>query len=366
MAGKIIDAWDDLNDIRGRMADPTDTTPRVQAARATCDAYGSAPGPVAGALSVVGASTLPLDYACQPYWDDRGYDAPQEAPPFSGGQCPGVLYRVTVTSDLFGEQVISSSRRGPILPGGNRNQGTESSPSWFGFYLYGPNQTEGQIYDGANDNQNGRVVSVERVDELPDDCGNPPPSPQPGANPPPSTPIGSPVDRPVHGTPTPVTVLPPARDPFGVPFWPVEVGDEPYYVKPGPGTPDPVDEQPEPSIGDPMDVDGSGEEDSDPDDEETKPTLLGYRFEVRELSSGFQSVIPGTNPRVYSRIVGSIQLKMSAGDAVFYSDNLQITSQEGSIVKSHPTLRVVGCAYNVLPDLAGLTLYEIRGKDDDN
>jgi hypothetical protein len=121
-----------------------------------------------------------------------------------------------------------------------------------------------------------------------------------------------------------------------------------------------------PSLGPAIDVDGSGEVDADPEDELDSPALLGYRFTVRDDAPQFQSVIPGTNPAIYSRIVGSLQLILRGENGTFYSDNLQITSQEGSIVKQHPTLQVVGCVYNVLPNLAGLTLREIRGKDDDS
>jgi hypothetical protein len=140
------------------------------------------------------------------------------------------------------------------------------------------------------------------------------------------------------------------------------VGTEPY----DPTNPDARPKPAPPSIGEPIDVGGSGEVDADPEDEDVKLDLLGYRFEVRDNAPQFQSVIPGTSPRIYSRVVGSVQLILRGENGTFYSDNLQITSQEGSIVKQHPALQVVGCVYNVLPNLVGLTLYEIRGKDDDS
>jgi hypothetical protein len=167
------------------------------------------------------------------------------------------------------------------------------------------------------------------------------------------------------GDPFIVTPRPPEIGPNG-PYFPVETpfGDVPFF----PGNPDVGLPAPPPSQGPPVDVEGSGELDAEPsgDEDAEDSVLLGYRFAVRDNAPQFQSVIPGTNPRIYSRTVGSLQLKLRGQDGVFYSDNLQITSQEGSIVKQHPTLQVVGCSYNVLPNLVGLTLYEIRGKDDDS
>ena len=344
-----------------------------RAARAMCDAY--ADNPVAGAM--ISASNQPfgvgMRYGCGPYWQGPdGYTpptAPTEEPQFSGGQCPGVSYRVfreSSSSSVSEQQVTNpSTYQGPISSAFTK---TGEDDRQFRCFTYGPNQTEKCYQGSAPGGELDPVLNitrVERVDGNPDDCGDPPPEyvpPQPGS-PPPGRGYGDPRDIGEPGEPYIITPRPPVIGPDGQPTVPVDTPTGPVDFRPDGTDPAPGGE---PSIGEPIDVDGSGEVDEDPDDELTKPSLLGYRFTVRDSAPQFQSVIPGTSPRIYSRVVGSLQLILRGENGTFYSDNLQITSQEGSIVKSHPTLKVVGCVYNVLPNLTGLTLREIRGKDDDS
>lgn len=347
---------------------------RGRAARAMCDAYAS--NPTAGAM--ISASNQPfgvgMRYGCGPYWQGPdGYQPPSEAsesPAFTGGQCPGTIYTVsTIRGDdtgLFRPQVTGLV--GPISSISYTREPIENEPTRT-FIRMDVVAANGSFFDQltylhAPDSPPSTSPDVAATSG-PDDCGDPPPQyipPTPGS-PPPGRDYGDPRDIGEPGSPYIITPRPPVIGPDGQPTVPVDTPTGPVDFRPDGTDPAPGGD---PVIGEPVDVDGSGEVSEDPDDELTKPTLLGYRFTVRDATPQFQSVIPGTSPRIYSRVVGSLQLVLRGENGTFYSDNLQITSQEGSIVKSHPTLKIVGCVYNVLPDLAGLTLREIRGKDDDS
>jgi len=366
-------AWDGFN----RFRDAAKSGEGIEGgvARAVCDAYAGRPDVVNAATNVTNpAFGIVAREGCKPYWDGPdGYTPPTEPGeglPFEGGQCPGVPYTVfrTRTSTSTGQPIENDvgDYDGPVTISTPENPLNQVGDPLESLWVY-------TINEGRPDEQDFQTVSdgppsfrLERVDGLPDDCGDPPATPIPSlpGSPPSGTGFGEPRD-----------VAPPGSDPFVVtprlpelgpdgPYFPIDTpfGTEPY----DPTNPDARPKSEPPSVGPPIDVDGAGEVEADPEGDDTKPTLLGYRFEVRDNAPQFQSVIPGTSPRVYSRVVGSVQLVLRSGSGTFYSDNLQVTSQEGSIVKSHPTLDVVGCVYNVLPSLEGLTLYEIRGKDDDS
>lgn len=366
-------AWDGFN----RFRDAAESGEGIEGgvARAVCDAYAGQPAVVNAATNATNpAFGAVAREGCKPYWDGpEGYDAPtapSEESPFEGGQCINVAYDVSVAWSFPGEpaQSFTNTFTGPIgLDVGSEDLGGGST-RYFGAIVFRAGQfNEGRsfAYQTNAEPENAlSITGVARVDGNTDDCGNPDPvfvPSQPGS-PPAGTGFGNPRDVGPPGSPFVVTPRLPELGPDG-PYFPVDtpVGVEPY----DPTNPDARPKSDPPSVGPPIDVDGAGEVDVDPEDEDVKPTLLGYRFEVRDNSPQFQSVIPGTSPRVYSRVVGSVQLVLRGENGTFYSDNLQVTSQEGSIVKSHPALDVVGCVYNVLPSLEGLTLYEIRGKDND-
>ena len=198
-----------------------------------------------------------------------------------------------------------------------------------------------------------------RADGQPDTCGDPPdssPGVEPGA--PPDVPgPGNPRDIGEPGSPFPITVGPPSVGPDGGPWFPITTpwGDEPF----SPTDPNPPDTEKPPAIGEPIDVDGSGSVDDD--DENPVTELIGYEVSVR-IPSSFADQIQGTAPRIFPRVVGSVQLRMEDTEGgAFYSENLRITSERSSIVRRDRSLKVVGLYYNVLPELDGLTVAPIRG-----
>lgn len=364
-------AWDGFN----RFRDAAKSGEGVEGgvARAICDAYAGQPDVVNAATGATNpAFGAVLREGCKPYWEGPdGYTPPTEPTegvPFEGGQCDGVQYLVAFSWEECGVQKANTV--GPVLGPISFNGiesireddgdcGGETMQRW----RWSASPKFGEVAQVFTNVSGSIDAVVSRVDGLPDDCGDPPPEltpSQPGA-PPPGSGFGEPRDVGGPGSPFVVTPRLPELGPDG-PYLPVDtpVGTEPY----DPTNPGARPKPEAPAIGEPIDVEGSGGVDTDPGEEDEKPVLLGYRYEVRDSAPQFQSVIPGTNPRIYSRVVGSVQLILRGENGTFYSDNLQITSQEGSIVKQHPTLQVVGCVYNVLPSLEGLTLYEIRGKDD--
>jgi hypothetical protein len=369
--GSLLDGLDAFRDDAASGAGKTG-----KLARAVCDGY--AGNPNLGKAVQIGFNgyDAPLEYGCGPYWNGPdGYAPPsgeREALPFEGGQCPDVLYNVGVAKSTNPDSFLWELNESPIF---GPVSGGSVSPQTLGnaqrtLVVTGRDGTFTRTRStslNSTPEPESLLILVRRADGQPDLCGNPEPTqvPRNPGSPPPGTGFGLPRDIGEPGDPFIVTPQPPEIGPKG-PYFPIETpfGDIPFF----PGDPDVEPLPSPPGEGPPVDVDGAGEVDADPDDEEEAEdnTLLGYRFTVRERPSGFQSVIPGTSPSIYSRVVGSIQLKLRSESGTFYSDNLQITSEEGSIVKNHPTLNVVGCVYNVLPDLAGLTLREIRGKDDDS
>lgn len=351
---KFIDALNDLNDIRDRMADPTDTSPRANVGRATCDAYGSNPAPFAASLATIGASTLPLDYACGPYWDDQGYDEPVESPPFSGGQCAGTIYTVsTIRGDdtgLFRPQVtglvgpitaISYEREpieGDITRTFIRMDVTAANGSFFDslIYLHAPNSPPSTSPDVA-------------ATSGPDDCGNPSPQLAPGANPPPNTPLGSPFPRDTFGSDRDYTVGTPTQDPYGNPHIPVDVDGDPWYWVPDalpsvPGIPE-VGDRP-PIASDPFVPAGDVEDEpvDDRGDEFQKCIAVTWNFDSIPANRGG---VAGSSPVRYYETFASIQVAMMTSEGTeFWSDQILINTQKGSVVIPHESLEIVRYSLN--------------------
>lgn len=141
-------------------------------------------------------------------------------PPFQGGQCPGVFYGVfysTLTQQLSedGTEVVevpgerSTSGLGPIVSVTSEPVGEETPEGFQGYDTIlvseGGNR-ETVIVTGPV--RSTGIVRVDRADDQPDDCGDPPPDgppvdPTPPTSPrPPSTPVD--IDLPGIG---PTTVI---------------------------------------------------------------------------------------------------------------------------------------------------------------
>jgi hypothetical protein len=135
---------------------------------------------------------------------------PAPGPGFTGGQCAGVEYRlqwrnaqgIIFTDTLFGPIGQYSISSVPTLPSGfNRYTFTGS-----GFTSGGAPQTITQETSQAPSQEPVEKLPLERVDGLPDDCGDPPPLP-----PQPFPPGGDPLP-----TPPPVTYDDPDGNPITI------------------------------------------------------------------------------------------------------------------------------------------------------
>lgn len=354
---------EDLGNRARDAADPTNTSPETNALRRACDWAARKGG-------VVSASPQ-VRLGCGPYWEEQDdYDPPDEpvpgGPPFEGGQC-AVLYKLEVRAvpACDGEVLEIKRASGVIGPISLDSEETLSEDTSGGCTT--------RIYRSRWRLGNGVVITINDrsesrpsyrwvpADDSPDECGDPPSDPPtlPAPRPVPPTvlpPDGQPVDIRDPSDPddrTPPITFPPTDTPFD-PFVPIinpPPGFPPFFFPPSGDAP--------PVVGEPFDVTGAGEDEDDEDDGITE--LIGYEFEVLD-SRGFQTRIPGTNPVIYTRVVGSLQLRLEdTSGRVFYSDNLQITSQRGSIVRTDRSLKVTGVSYNSIPQLDGLRLRQIRG-----
>lgn len=152
-------------------------------ARAACRRYGS------GNANPNDKQTERYESACRPYLESIGMGAPRDLlPPFSGGQCISVPYRITFSVRRFNDNTqadlgqfnntaadtitgpISGVRLGPT----QTINGVPRSASVLGVRANGTTQTiassSGRVYAEPIS-----IVSVVRGDAAPDVCGNPPP-----------------------------------------------------------------------------------------------------------------------------------------------------------------------------------------------
>jgi len=133
---------------------------------------------------------FPTPSPIPPDSDSRDFDdsnVPPPPPPFEGGQCPGVLYDVTVelSASVFPVNPVTITRQylGPIRGLTVRSSGSEASLVRQYFVRYGETIQEDLLgaifvtFNGEANNPSGQITNVSRVDGNPDNCGNPPPIP---------------------------------------------------------------------------------------------------------------------------------------------------------------------------------------------
>jgi len=203
-----------VTDLPGFLADPEPVTtaalfPRT-VLRGACRSYARGGGPqnLPGFDAVWGG-------ICEPYLDSLG-ETPTDGSlsrPFAGGQCEGVRYRVTVSAnsistagDTIEPPTITTHGGGIGYPGPIRGVEGVGAPAFQAIRLfYGAGQFEdvrsGSCQQGCF--RNIKIVSVQRVDGQPDDCGSvppvyDPPNPKPGLPSVPSEPVRIPGIGPVN------------------------------------------------------------------------------------------------------------------------------------------------------------------------
>jgi hypothetical protein len=368
--------------IRDEIQNPTPGNPVGPIGQAVCNT-----------LSSVGYDDIPLNnrtgpgFVCEPYWNDKGFDPPQEMPPFTGGQCAGVSYTVTMQWDVYsdgadcsnpGTQAANRNATGPIkgvsLSSFNGNDGPCPQGEGDVVTLNATN-VDGSprdiIVQGAGSDifANPRITNIVRIDGQPDNCGDPPPDSVPG----PSNP-GTPYDQPqplpgypgvdiIVGAPEitegddyyiPITITNDDGDPVGPPIFWTPDGTPPELPPPPPPPIEPGEPQ------EPSDPAGDIPDDIPPEDEDEGLETIGYEWTLTGLP-GNLSRIPGTSPAVLTTPYGNVQLRYEDGTgATRYSDNLPIRVVSGSILRQDTRLTVKGVVYSRRPDIGGIRLTPLR------
>jgi hypothetical protein len=297
-----IDAFDSLADT---IANPPPDKPLSgaigRAGQKYCDYLGALPGAASGLLGPgMGVGAL----LCDPYWKDKNYSPPVEGPPFTGGQCAGVLYRIVYSWSLT-RLNCNGSAATPLTSGGNITLNNRVGPiSWADTSVYNAcgdgRRSDGSITltSASNTDKIGAAlgagyitsitinIAVSRMDNAPDTCGNPTgPAFRPGPSPPPR-PTFPPGEE-------------PGVDPDGQPFFVVPdipgpiVTEPPIEVPPpstGPGEPGGDPGPPEGESGAP--VTATPGDDAEGEADEGKE-LVGLRVDIVTFPPNANPVAPG-------------------------------------------------------------------------
>lgn len=376
--GQAVGLASGMLELRERIADPNEIGVVPSAGRAVCRA-----------LASTGFSDIPLanrsgpGFACQPYWENEGIDAPVENPPFTGGQCPTV-YEVSLSAqfDRFdgtsGSGTFERNLAGPIegtfiesgdFNGPNQRWGiiAQGEKTVVGFGSCPPNTTRA-CYTSVD------ITSVVRVDGQPDDCGDPPGPSVPGPSNP-GTPFGTPQPISIGDDVVNITVNPPQIDLSGSTFFPVNIDVGGVSLSPtinikGTIGPPSLPAEPQPPAEDGPEVtpsDDAGEVEDEPTEEEEDRKLetIGYKWRLTGLPDNIGGFV-GTNPLVFPRPYGNIQLIFEDADGNrSFSAHLPIEAEQGSLIRAEASLKVRGVRYHKLPSIGGITLTPIRARSRD-
>jgi len=318
--------------------------------RKRCEQFSNAP---LWARLLIGSGASPLKRICDPYLGSLGYDGPDIAPAFTGGQCENRVYTVvveyqTVLTNGQTNPNISTAQAnltGPIVRAEGRG-----SPAF---------QTIVVIHDGVESvlrsgscNQgcyrNIRIASVTPTDGQPDECGDPPPEMSPGTNPAPDpgpTPGPEPFSDPAAPTGPPILPIPPYLEPGNEPQ-PIEAPE----LEPPLGNPEALPGA-EPSAQDEISQPApSGENGSDIDFGPPPDGFVWVGAIFKATDAPDYGGIAGSGPAnlVYPRVIGNISLRHGSQ----YGTAERIRSSSYSICRPSSSLLVTGCRVNTLPGIS--------------
>jgi hypothetical protein len=310
----------------------------------------------------------PLVAACTPYWNSQGYDAPGPIPPpFTGGQCVGVNYRVegtfTPQCGATNNNWFSTSVPGPIegvidfgIGYAVRSGSTDVNYSVTTFSgdraltdITREGISCGDIPFAAQQarGNNPIITNVIRLDGLPDDCGDLPTEIGPGDNPAPDPgPLPPGTGPTVNIRGGVVVVLPPTLEINPDLTVELPIGE----INLGTGTGGGPAEEPLP--GDELAGEGSGtgggENDfGDPPDGER---WVGCCIAITSAPVG-SGVIPSSIPHdVYPIVVGNARLKFQGPSGpLTYDTPIQKRQETSCLWEPVRGMAPVGCFVNLLP-----------------
>lgn len=310
---------------------------------------------------------------CGPYLDTLE-ENPSEGfvgIPFEGGQCEGVQYAVTISTTPYpfsdcstlGAGVSTNVYVGPIRGLVFRTQnpsGQLCTPGGNAAFLRFGNPVQEVAVGGAGFGVEVEILGIERVDGLPDNCGNPPPVYQPpstvtGPQLPPSITINLPGVGPVDVT---LTLNPEGEPVVCIPELDVCVTVQPPEAMPGgggePGPGDPTNGPGDPTaVGDPIaGGEGTPNEDGDID--------FGDPPEGRAWVGAFVRLSGGADignvaqsevmQRIYPRVVGNAALRHGSVNGT----GQQLRSEWTAMFRANDNLVVDGIRVAVLPSFSYL------------
>jgi len=305
------------------------------------------------------------------------------APAFTGGQCVGVNYSVTIRSEVFpfadcstfGPSISVLGFPGPIRGLVTRTEnptGPLCTPGGNAVYLrYGSNPIQEIIVAGAGYGATASILSVAREDGQPDLCGDPPPV---YPDPPPGYDFGGDITYnidesteitvPVIGIFAPIYValdgslrIPVTIDVGGVDFsgevtiapeFNVEI--KPTGVRPGPGKPD-------------GDDDGQGGDDPVPvpeDEDDANPIIGVLVFSQLVNDPNATGLDSEGGPNLLVPRIGSVQFAIKTGNSIGWTADQDVKNLESYVPCPAPQGAI---AVRVTP-LSGVTrtFVPVRGK----
>lgn len=341
-----INAFDDL---ASTIANPPPDRPVQQAignaGRLYCNFIGALPGNASGLLGL----GLPLQaLLCKPYWDEAGYDAPEENPPFTGGQCQGTNYNVPVeifntVTQQWGVQTNLGNCFGPIsaITVVSTGQFTSRLTVFCRTSGGAPNE---RIYNASvsSDRLRAGAITVSGGGN-PNLCGDPPGVLEPGTNPPP--------------TPTFPPGQEPGTEPDGQPFFfvppiPNPIGGDPIEAPPQ----TPPDEPEEPEEPEPTEPpkEGPTEEGENGDNMFGDPPegerWVGCCVELTAIPAG-AGTVPNTNPEtVLTETVGNARLIFDATQGRSYDTPIQIRAKTFCLWEPVKGFNPTGVRVNLKPN----------------
>ncbi len=363
MSIPFIKSFDDFAE---NTANPPANRPLARAAgelgQSFCDALSARPGTLTPTFL-----QSPLKWACQPYWDSKGYDGPVSEPPFQGGQCVGAPYQVrgeawNIISSSW-TQIGNVNTTGPIRSIEFTKVGGPCSTGGFG-----PGQVVRMTVTGTDlggnpivgtytsactpINNSGtdtpyRLNSVVRTSGGADNCGNPPDEFKPGDNPAPDPgplPPGTGPSFDIRGNP--IIILPPTLE--IAPDINIELAPGEFNF--GGGTGGGPAEPPLPGEDSPGAGTGVGGGENDFDEPPDGERWAGCCVTITSSPPGAGSIPQAEPQSIYPRTVGNVRLRFAGADGVNEFDTPLVNRQKTTCVwEPVRGLRPTGVRVNLLP-----------------
>lgn len=354
---------------RENLTDPNANDIQTVTNRRLCDALATNPGDFAA--DWFGPVGLAQSF-CSPYYQQNNDAGPTVQMPFTGGQCVGVQYNVTVNYTRFdgepqcqgsaGSSTVSGT--GPVSDAGVRSVGNpqpngDFQQEVFVSFANGDQLVAGGFIDGTCPGFVVDSVSVARQDGQPDNCGDPPSTIEPDPT------YSNPVD-----ISSPVTINFDGGDVDVEYDIRTDVDGDEYVRITGPsleinvgfngGDPNVPSPPRPPESGDPQDPT------TDPDGEVAPPDLdsderycIGYRWEVSGVPLA-RGGIPGTGGVVYPTVFGNFAIAVESGTGEpLWLPNIPIRATRGGALVPFAELRCVRCRANIIPSHGSLIVRPI-------